>query len=149
MLARTIRRWFPPEKRKFLIVSTGMILLNALVLMGLVKLLGNHPLAANIIRQVITTPIHFVAHRKFTWGSHVHDGLWRQFGRYLSLKAGSMLSKQLCYWILVSWLKTPYMLAYVLCVCVFGMSKFSLTKRFVFKNKSAHKPQPHNHVSTQ
>jgi putative flippase GtrA len=141
MRADTIQEWFPADKRKFILVAAVMTLVNMLVLMGLVKLLGQHPLAANIIRQILTTPLHFGMLRKYVWNDHTHDAVWRQFSRYLGVKAVSVVLKQFVYWVLISWFKVPYMLAYVVCVCM-GVGKFNLTKWFVLRNKGTRKPQP-------
>lgn len=133
MLINWLRRRYPVDKRKFMLVGIGMAAINALVLMGLVSFVGMNPLAANLSRQALTTPVHFGIHRRFTWSSQRHRSLWGQWWRYLSLKAGTMLAKQLCFLVLVAWLGMSYMIAYTLCVCAFGLTKFNLTKRFIFK----------------
>ena len=139
MWANWLRRRFPVAKRKFMLVGAGIAIINALVLTALVSLIGMNPLVANLTRQTVTAPLHFAVHRQFIWRDRKHEPFLGQLWRHLGLKAGSILTKQLCFLVLVGWFNTPYLIAYCLCAGMVGLGTFNLTRKFVFRSQDADK----------
>ena len=124
-------------RRKLIVVSIVMTILNPILLTLLVAVCGMSPIVANLSRTLMTTPTRFGLQRHIIRNERRSGPFWQELRHYLTLKAGLMVAQQTGFWVLFSLLAVNYILAYLVCTVVIGLLSMVLSSKLVFWDRDA------------
>lgn len=122
---------------RFILVSSGNVLINAVCFFCLVRL-GVHYLAASTVGWFVGVVVSFVLNRRFTFG--VTDRAWAtQFGRYVVGYLVQLLLGWLIYVVCLEVFKLDLLIAYIVNLVLLPALTFAYMRTGVFPSPSAKK----------